>query len=90
VVATSGKSGKWDRREKGSNRRKPLPWVATRCREQRMVRVVSIRPPSCYRGGHLPRSEKRDRGRHIGPKTRTADSNLLLRLAISDAIRRLL
>jgi hypothetical protein len=29
---------KWDRRESGSNRRKPLPWVATGCRGKAMVR----------------------------------------------------
>src|SRR5207247_2006107 len=30
--------------------KKTLPWVATRRREQRMVRVMSIRPPSAKEG----------------------------------------
>jgi hypothetical protein len=34
-VATGGKC---DGREHGSNERKPLPWVATGCREDHMVR----------------------------------------------------
>jgi hypothetical protein len=29
---------KWDRRENGSNRREPLPWVATSCPRTLMVR----------------------------------------------------
>src|SRR6266540_842345 len=35
AVATGGK---WDGREDGSNKRKPLPWVATSCRDPKMVR----------------------------------------------------
>jgi len=34
-------------RENGGITPKPLPSVATGCRSQRMVRVVSMRPPSC-------------------------------------------
>src|SRR5215218_10078208 len=34
-VATGGK---WDGRENGSDLRKPLLWVATSCRQHRMVR----------------------------------------------------
>src|SRR5919204_4170000 len=35
------------RLKSGPNKPKPLPSVATGCGSQRMVRVVSIRPPSC-------------------------------------------
>jgi hypothetical protein len=34
--------GKWDGRKNGSNRRKPLPWVATGCLRHSMVRRRSI------------------------------------------------
>jgi hypothetical protein len=30
--------GKWDARESGSDKRKPLPWVATSCLSRSMVR----------------------------------------------------
>jgi hypothetical protein len=43
-VATGRKSS---RRGSCRNKPKPLLWVATSCRKQRMVRVVSIRPSSC-------------------------------------------
>jgi hypothetical protein len=51
----------WQIRSAGSreNKPKPLPPVAAGCRSERMVSVVPIRPPSCQRGGHLPRSAKR-------------------------------
>jgi hypothetical protein len=44
TLATGRKS---ERVKNGRNTRKPLPWVATACRLERMVRVVSMRPPSC-------------------------------------------
>jgi hypothetical protein len=33
---------KWDESENASNKPKPLPWVATGCRSERMVRRRSI------------------------------------------------
>jgi hypothetical protein len=39
--------GKWSSCVNGGITPKPLPWAETGCREQRMVRVVSMRPPSC-------------------------------------------
>lgn len=44
TLATGRKS---ERAKNGRNKRKPLPWVATACRLERMVSVVSIQPPSC-------------------------------------------
>src|SRR5919109_578328 len=38
ALATGGTGRKGDRRESGSNRREPLPWVATSCRGNAMVR----------------------------------------------------
>jgi hypothetical protein len=46
-VATGRKS---NRRRSRRNKPKPLPRVAAVCRDERMVSVVSIRPPSCQRG----------------------------------------
>ncbi len=51
-VAISRKSTE---RRSGRNKPKPLPWVATSCRNERMVRVV---PPTCERGGHSPGSAR--------------------------------
>ena len=44
VVANAGTGRKSERAKNGRNKRKPLPWVATACRLERMVSVVSIRP----------------------------------------------
>jgi hypothetical protein len=38
VVATGATGRKWRRRQNRRNKRKPLPWAATGCREQRVVR----------------------------------------------------
>ena len=51
-VATGGK---WDGRKNGSNRRKPLPRVATGCLRRSMVRA---HPPLRKGGGHLPGSAR--------------------------------
>src|SRR5919108_2585014 len=54
-VATGGK---WDDRENGSNKPKPLPWVATGCRSGRMVRRgsrVRVRQRALKRAERLER-----------------------------------
>ena len=46
---------KWDRRESGSNRREPLPWVATSCARTLMVRRgsrVRVRQRACKSPGN--------------------------------------
>ena len=55
-VAISRKS---DWRENLGNKPKPLPSVATACRKERMVRVLSMRAPSAKEGVtfHAPQRE---------------------------------
>src|SRR6266540_1283646 len=95
-VATGSKC---DGREDGSNRRKPLPWVATGCRDPKMVRrgsTVRVRQRAsvkCLQIGTLLLSVRETRGHRTDTSTvhasqRDVSRRLLTQTAGRETVRR--